>query len=454
MEAKNMSDSDVLQEVLSALNSYASPGSLTKQIVGKVINSKQLKTAVRKVIIDPVQSKFVPHIGTTGYDQSMELFNALITLFPKEQLVDILGETEANVERLVSSLQTESPYWPLRIWCYDMDTPLESSKLVRYKNALLYITCSFTENKLVWGIDFVSSTKDVYNEFTQAIKDAREYINVGFSKKFERRIRIVQMSGRGGRTQTSYTMVPNTIVINKEVNAALDQVIAAVNASDGIKNEYSVNKTIGVLLYGPGGTGKSTIARYLAMKLGRTLILTGANDLEEVIDYAKDRSSGRTGNGEKFIILIEDIDFKFIDRRKLAKKKPEPSEETKPKAEDEDDDDDDDEAEAISFGGAIMHRTDTLFQLLDGVLSDSNLMVVATTNYFDRLDPALIRDGRFDHKIEVLGLSREDAIGVCENFKVTPEEIGIAAMSEPINPGTLQTLILKYKTSVKPVASE
>jgi ATP-dependent 26S proteasome regulatory subunit len=91
-------------------------------------------------------------------------------------------------------------------------------------------------------------------------------------------------------------------------------------------------------------------------------------------------------------------------------------------------------------------QTDTLFQVLDGVLADSNLMVCATTNYKDRLDPALIRPGRFDHSIEVVGLAYHEAVRVCESFNVKPEDIELEKFPVPINPGALQAKIIKFKT--------
>ena len=97
----------------------------------------------------------------------------------------------------------------------------------------------------------------------------------------------------------------------------------------------------------------------------------------------------------------------------------------------------------------MMANTDLLFQLLDGVLAENNLVVCATTNYVDRLDPALIRDGRFDYRIEVVGLSYENAVKVCERFDVDPEEIKLSEWETPISPATLQTFILKYKTTVE-----
>jgi chaperone BCS1 len=207
----------------------------------------------------------------------------------------------------------------------------------------------------------------------------------------------------------------------------LDEIIEMVSRSENLEDEFGINKTIGILLHGPHGTGKSTIARYLALTLGRVLILTTSDNLMNAMDYVQNHSS------RKFILLIEDIDFMFTDRRK---KKPTRAKKTE-------------ENEEASTDDDMNKRTSLLFQVLDGVLSNSNLIVIATTNYFDRLDPALVRDGRFDYKIELKGLDYETAAKVCERFAVTPEEIDLSSWKLPIAPATLQTVLLRYKVTNK-----
>ncbi len=49
-----------------------------------------------------------------------------------------------------------------------------------------------------------------------------------------------------------------------------------------------------------------------------------------------------------------------------------------------------------------------LLNVLDGILCPDGLVVIATTNHHTRLDPALIRAGRFDYTFELGKLGQED----------------------------------------------
>ncbi|KAJ6368136.1 hypothetical protein OIU77_021464 [Salix suchowensis] len=158
----------------------------------------------------------------------------------------------------------------------------------------------------------------------------------------------------------------------------------------------------GYLLYGPPGTGKSTMISAMANFLDYDIY-----DLE--LTTVKDNSELRkllietTG---KSIIVIEDIDCS-LDLTGQRKK-------TKEKDGDDDDDDDksDKEKDPISkkkFEAEKENKNRSkvtlsgLLNFIDGIWSacGGERIIVFTTNYVDRLDPALIRTGRMDKHIEL-----------------------------------------------------
>ena len=133
----------------------------------------------------------------------------------------------------------------------------------------------------------------------------------------------------------------------------------------------------GILLYGPPGTGKTLIAKAVASKTKATFIRMSGSDLVQKF----------VGEGAK---LVKDI---FI----LAKKKAPTILFI-------------DEIDAIgsirtfdgTSGSSEVNRT--MLQLLseiDGFEKRGNIKIIAATNRIDLLDPALLRTGRFDRKIEV-----------------------------------------------------
>ncbi|XP_015675963.1 mitochondrial chaperone BCS1 [Protobothrops mucrosquamatus] len=126
----------------------------------------------------------------------------------------------------------------------------------------------------------------------------------------------------------------------------------------------------GYLLYGPPGCGKSSFITALAGKLQYSICLLSLSDrslsddrLNHLLSVAPQQS----------IILLEDIDAAFVSRD-LAAENP------------------------VAYQGMGRLTFSGLLNALDGVASSEARLVFMTTNYMDRLDPALIRPGRVDLK--------------------------------------------------------
>lgn len=408
-----MSKENIAKGIITGLNSIATPQSLTVQVVNGIINSEYTKETIRKFLLDPVQRKLTPSIKYHGYNDTFIGFYTLYKMC-REELFDALSISDKAEKDFEKSLQETRPIYAIGEIIQGAKKP--QSMILKHNGMIMYVQykCNYEDYDYYFYIYFIGvNANTASKDFTHLVEEANYDNTKGYAKKNKRQVPIYTFEG-GGRPRRSTCTVPNTIIVD-HVEKDLETIIKSIKLSEDISKKYELNKTTGILLHGPHGTGKSTLVRYLAMKLGRTILLTGAGNLSEVINFIKDRTSY-----DKFIVLIEDIDFKFVDRRDTKK---------------------DDK------NNAMMANTDLLFQLLDGVLSENNLVVCATTNYIDRLDPALIRDGRFDYRIEVLGLSYENAAKVCERFDISPAEIKLSEWETPISPATLQTFILKYKTS-------
>ncbi|KAL3720191.1 hypothetical protein ACJRO7_005077 [Eucalyptus globulus] len=150
----------------------------------------------------------------------------------------------------------------------------------------------------------------------------------------------------------------------------------------------------GYLLYGPPGTGKSTMIAAMANFLNYDVYdveLTTVKDNTELRKLLIDTS-------EKAIIVIEDIDcsLDLTGQRKTKKQ------------EKDDDGEKADPVKRMAKGGEESKDSKvTLSGLLnfsDGLWSACGCerIIVFTTNFVEKLDPALIRRGRMDKHIEML----------------------------------------------------
>lgn len=122
----------------------------------------------------------------------------------------------------------------------------------------------------------------------------------------------------------------------------------------------------GYLLHGPPGTGKTTMVLALAGELRLTVAVLSLSSrilsdegLRTLVDGVPAAS----------LLLIEDVDCVFKERR------------------------DTDVQTGVTLSG--------LLNALDGVSSRDGRVLFLTTNHPERLDPALIRPGRVDRKIEL-----------------------------------------------------
>ncbi|CAI0399143.1 unnamed protein product [Linum tenue] len=161
----------------------------------------------------------------------------------------------------------------------------------------------------------------------------------------------------------------------------------------------------GYLLYGPPGTGKSTMIAAMA-----NLLNYDVYDLE------------LTATTSKSIIVIEDIDcsLDLTGQRKKNQKW----------LSDEERDGKQTEKEiggGRSVGGGSSRVTlSGLLNFIDGLWSacGGERLIVFTTNYVEKLDPALIRRGRMDKHIELSYCSFEAFKVLARNYLKLDEEEG------------------------------
>ncbi|KAI3912141.1 hypothetical protein MKW92_041723 [Papaver armeniacum] len=140
----------------------------------------------------------------------------------------------------------------------------------------------------------------------------------------------------------------------------------------------------GYLLYGPPGTGKSSMIAAMS-----NLLQYDVYDIElTAVQNNSDLRKLLQNTTDKSIMVIEDIDCSLDLAGKRMKDK-------KEKKRKKSDSNLDDQKTKVTLSG--------LLNFIDGLWSacGKERIIVFTTNYLDKLDPALIRRGRMDKHIEM-----------------------------------------------------
>jgi len=165
----------------------------------------------------------------------------------------------------------------------------------------------------------------------------------------------------------------------------------------------------GVMLSGAPGTGKSSAAQAIASELHMQTYSASLSTLESNDAFLKFIKNVSTNS----VVLLEDIDVASAVTR--------------------------------SDGGGV--TMETLLNVLDGVLSPHGCVFILTTNYLDKIDPAVVRPGRIDATYDITYLIDEQFERLCRKFMQIKDDVVLDLPSVEglnITPAAIVGVIKKY----------
>lgn len=179
-------------------------------------------------------------------------------------------------------------------------------------------------------------------------------------------------------------------------------------SSREIYKKYNMPFKLNILISGPPGTGKTSIVKSIAKKYElRLSIINSKTDIPEFVAHHKERIGCET----VVLRLFEEIDI------------------IQEKSDD----------------------MDLILQYLDGSLTQSGVINIMTTNYPDKLDSRLLRDGRVDYHLTMDNLTYDEVFEPFrKKYDLTSDEMSSCLAKckvyedEKYNPAEIENKIMSF----------
>jgi transitional endoplasmic reticulum ATPase len=332
---------------------------------------------------------FVPDFFRQGFSSLKNIINseskadvnqADVKQYNFSLMSDVVLEDEREkINHLLKSV--DSTAWQLDKFGYSQDalkTRKEASELAIYLREI--------SREMVMRGQKHRTTRMIYNTVSNIFSSASSTI-VSFTLAVLATKLLIEL-------YRDFVSKKNVFDASKIKSEFIGQDDLKKKVSEIIRNASAEDSTTGILLYGPPGTGKTEFAKYIAssMEIPYKVIMPSdifgkyvgesEQNLKNIMDNA---FQSIESSGKPYLLIIDECELLLGERGKGY-----PSEET---------------------------IKNMFLQYFEGFYSTRGLVIVGITNFYDNIDKAFLRPGRFTHQFKMDMPSLEDKKKIFDYYK-------------------------------------